>query len=100
MDSSQLNQVITNLAQNGLRYSQQQTGKATLEFYVHINPLTQLPVLDIIDDGPGIAEDARDKLFEPFYTTEAKGSGLGLRFRNWPVTNRAAKVTGGNWLLV
>ncbi len=78
IDCSQLSQVITNLAQNGLRYSQQQTGKATLEFYVHINPVSQLPVLDIIDDGPGIADDATEKLFEPFYTTEAKGSGLGL----------------------
>lgn len=78
MDCSQLSQVITNLAQNGLRYSQQQTGKATLTLHVHINPLTQLPVLDIIDDGPGIDDDAKDKLFEPFYTTEAKGSGLGL----------------------
>ncbi|MDG1773474.1 MAG: histidine kinase dimerization/phospho-acceptor domain-containing protein [Oceanicoccus sp.] len=78
IDCSQLSQVITNLAQNGLRYSLQQTGKATLELYVHINPLTQLPVLDIIDDGPGVNDDARDNLFEPFFTTEAKGSGLGL----------------------
>lgn len=78
IDSSQLNQVVTNLVQNGLRYSQQQTGKPTLTLHAYINPTSLLPVLDIIDDGPGIAEDAREKLFEPFYTTETKGSGLGL----------------------
>ncbi|MFA7552737.1 MAG: ATP-binding protein [Spongiibacteraceae bacterium] len=78
MDCSQLNQVLTNLAQNGLRYSLQQTGRATLQFHSQINPSTGLAVLDIIDDGPGIEQQALGKLFEPFYTTEVKGSGLGL----------------------
>ena len=78
VDSSQLTQVVTNLAQNGLRYSLQKTGNATLQFHIHTSPDTQFPQLDIIDDGPGIDSDNREKLFEPFYTTEAKGSGLGL----------------------
>ncbi|MGK0498568.1 MAG: two-component system sensor histidine kinase PilS (NtrC family) [Oceanicoccus sp.] len=78
VDTSQLNQVISNLAQNGLRYSKQHTGNASLLFYIHTNPNTQLTLLDIIDDGPGVADSDREKLFEPFYTTETKGSGLGL----------------------
>jgi two-component system sensor histidine kinase PilS (NtrC family) len=77
-DSSQLHQVVTNLADNGLRYSLQHSGKASLQLDIHINPATELTVLDIIDDGPGVADDARENLFEPFYTTESKGSGLGL----------------------
>ena len=78
IDCSQLNQVLTNLAQNGLRHSQQHSGHPTLHLQAYTNTTTQLPVLDIVDDGPGIADDAREKLFEPFYTTETKGSGLGL----------------------
>jgi signal transduction histidine kinase len=35
-------------------------------------------VLDVDDEGVGIAPDARDKLFEPFYTTKAPGEGTGL----------------------
>lgn len=78
IDSSQFNQVITNLSQNGLRYSLQQTGQATLQFKLHIHPVTQLPILDIIDFGPGIDTADIDHIFEPFYTTDPKGSGLGL----------------------
>jgi two-component system sensor kinase FixL len=34
--------------------------------------------VDVIDDGPGLAEAARAHLFQPFYTTKARGTGLGL----------------------
>lgn len=78
VDSSQLNQVLTNLTQNGLRYSQQRTGEATLLLKLYNHPTTSLPVMDIIDDGPGVAEQDIELIFEPFYTTDPKGSGLGL----------------------
>jgi two-component system sensor histidine kinase PilS (NtrC family) len=35
-------------------------------------------VIDVIDQGPGIAESVRDRLFEPFTTTKPGGTGLGL----------------------
>ena len=34
--------------------------------------------IEVIDDGAGIAEHERSKLFEPFYTTKTTGNGLGL----------------------
>lgn len=78
IDSSQLSQVVTNLAINGLRYSYFQTGKASLTMHIHVHPITQLSMLDIIDEGPGVSEQAKQSIFEPFYTTETTGSGLGL----------------------
>lgn len=35
-------------------------------------------ILEVHDDGPGVPEDARERIFEPFATTKAHGSGLGL----------------------
>jgi two-component system sensor histidine kinase PilS (NtrC family) len=32
----------------------------------------------VFDDGPGVADETRAALFEPFYTTHARGTGLGL----------------------
>lgn len=78
--SGQLEQVLNNLFDNGLRYSRQKTGKATLRVEIGIDKRDgdNQPYLHVIDDGPGIDEDAEGRLFEPFHTTESTGTGLGL----------------------
>jgi two-component system, NtrC family, sensor histidine kinase PilS len=78
VDLSHLNQIVTNLVNNGLRYSQEATDTAHLSLQLGINPQTELPYLNVIDDGAGIPEENRPHIFEPFFTTEASGSGLGL----------------------
>ncbi len=78
MDRSQLLQVLTNLCQNGLRYSLEHKGTLTLRLQGGIDPTTDRPFLNIIDDGPGVDENNRATLFEPFFTTEHTGTGLGL----------------------
>ncbi|WP_144395504.1 two-component system sensor histidine kinase NtrB [Pleionea sediminis] len=77
-DISQLQQVITNLAENGLRYSKENTGASRITFFGGVNSKTQQAFLDIIDDGPGIHSDMVQNIFEPFFTTSPTGTGLGL----------------------
>ena len=77
-DPSQLQQVLTNLCDNGLRYSQPQAGRADLRLEVGIDPQHQQAYIRVVDYGPGINTDNTKHLFEPFFTTENTGSGLGL----------------------
>ena len=78
VDPSQLEQVLSNLCDNGLRYSKEATGKASLELFAYVDDSLGTPCLDIIDDGVGIDKDQEDKIFEPFFTTHTEGTGLGL----------------------
>ncbi len=77
VDASQLGQVLTNLLDNALRYSEMATGIAHAELRTGRNS-AGVARLDVIDNGPGIPSSEHEKVFEPFFTTEAKGNGLGL----------------------
>ncbi|KPW97476.1 Type IV pilus sensor protein PilS [Pseudomonas savastanoi] len=78
MDSGQLTQIMTNLLQNGLRYSGRNHSSAQVWLKLHHDRQSDLPILEVQDDGPGVSEQHLAKLFEPFFTTESKGTGLGL----------------------
>ncbi|MCQ4323850.1 PAS domain-containing sensor histidine kinase [Stutzerimonas stutzeri] len=78
MDPNQLTQVLTNLVQNGLRYSGQQHDAAQVWLRLFRDESSDLPVVEVLDNGPGIAAEQLPNLFEPFFTTESKGTGLGL----------------------
>lgn len=74
-DNGHFEQVMWNLCRNALRYSQKQTGSVRLRTLTSEDGRT---VLEVSDDGPGVPPDATQKLFEPFFTTDAGGTGLGL----------------------
>ncbi len=76
--AGQLEQVMTNLCENGLRYSLKNTGNAHIAIEVDINPENGNPRLCLLDDGKGIPEELMEQIFEPFFTTEQSGTGLGL----------------------
>lgn len=78
IDPAHLMQIMSNLCQNGLRYSQKATGVAKLLIVGGIDDISQSPFLEVIDYGEGVSEESQESLFEPFYTTESKGTGLGL----------------------
>ncbi|MCZ6659559.1 MAG: ATP-binding protein [Gammaproteobacteria bacterium] len=78
MDPSQFHQVLTNLVQNGLRYSEEHSQCSYVRLQGGVDAISERPYLNIIDRGPGVDEAKVANLFEPFFTTEASGTGLGL----------------------
>ncbi len=78
MDKSQLEQVLSNLVNNAMRHSCDHSGTPYVRLEGGVDTRTERPYLNVIDKGPGVDESEADKLFEPFYTTEQTGTGLGL----------------------
>ncbi len=77
-DAGHLQQILTNLCDNGLRHSRQNPGEIKLLLRGGLDAGSSRPHLDVIDSGPGVNEEAVKHLFEPFFTTEVRGTGLGL----------------------
>ncbi len=75
-DRNHLHQVLWNLVCNALRYCRHQPG--SIRLCLDRAPGAQVLQLDVLDDGAGVPEDQVGKLFEPFFTTDSQGTGLGL----------------------
>lgn len=75
-DRRHLNQILWNLCKNGWRHSK--NIENSLKLAISVTEKTQIVHIDVSDDGGGIAEEVRNHLFEPFFTTESSGTGLGL----------------------
>ena len=75
-DRQHLDQVLWNVVRNAWRHGRKLAG--SVRIIVSPSPAPGKLVLDILDDGPGIPAEAQTHLFEPFFTTEAQGTGLGL----------------------
>ncbi len=86
-DPDHLRQIVWNLLRNAWRFSRKQAGSVRIGAQLAGDGMR----LEIEDDGPGVATDHLGKLFEPFFTTDAQGTGLGLFLaRELAEANRAA----------
>jgi signal transduction histidine kinase len=87
-DPYQLCQVFTNLLTNAFEALD---GRGTIRINVVVEDVDKDPapaadaslapssmIVDVTDDGPGVAAEIRDRIFDPFFTTKPQGSGLGL----------------------
>jgi two-component system nitrogen regulation sensor histidine kinase NtrY len=76
IDRPMIRQVLVNLCDNSARALAGRSGTVTLS----VRPPGESAwcSLDVADDGPGVPEALRDRLFEPYVTTAAPGEGMGL----------------------
>ncbi|WP_163339355.1 sensor histidine kinase KdpD [Desulfopila sp. IMCC35008] len=78
MDGATLKDILTNLITNSFRHGQAQQVSLVLDRITHDERTWML--LSVVDDGTGIVQANRDKIFTPFFTTARNqgGTGLGL----------------------
>ena len=77
-DQIALQQVVLNLASNGLDAMMDTTAERRLILRTTSQPDSSVGTIWVEDTGPGVPMDARDKLFQPFFTTKSTGLGMGL----------------------
>ena len=88
-DALHLREVVLNLLNNSVRYASGTAG--SIRLYVVTDSAGRME-LHVQDDGPGITPEVRAHLFEPFYTTSSKGTGLGLYLARELCLNNEAKL--------
>jgi signal transduction histidine kinase len=92
-DAAQIQQVIINLVQNA---ADSITGTGTITLRARAdrkrisNGETDVVILEVADTGKGIQPETEKRLFDPFFTTNATGTGLGL-----PIAARIVERHGG-----
>ncbi|MEY4430001.1 MAG: hypothetical protein RLZZ182_2690, partial [Pseudomonadota bacterium] len=98
-DASQLRQVIHNLVQNALdAVDEQPDGRVLISTETtRLDDGSARAIrLKVVDNGPGFSEKVLKRAFEPYVTTKARGTGLGLAVVKKIVEEHGAKIRLNN----
>ncbi|MEW6600726.1 MAG: ATP-binding protein, partial [Nitrospirota bacterium] len=77
IDKKQIKMALINLIDNAI-----QAKAENIWLNILYNPSMDLIRIEVIDDGSGINEEDKDKLFFPYFSTKKEGTGLGLAIVN------------------
>lgn len=93
VDAEQLHQVCINLLLNGI---ESMSAGGDLEIHFTLNEAATAARVRFQDTGPGIPENILSRLFEPFVTSKAHGTGLGLAVSRRIILNHSGNLTAEN----
>lgn len=93
-DPRSLEQVFTNLVSNAVEAMSANGGTLA----VRVTPFNAIPErpqveVTVSDSGPGIPDEVRERIFEPFITTKSQGTGLGLAITKRIVTAHHGSIS-------
>jgi PAS domain S-box-containing protein len=78
-EENEIQQVFLNLLKNGAQAMMEKDYvDDTSRFILRLKQEDQMAVLEVEDNGPGMEEDVRKRVFEPFFSTKGVGQGTGL----------------------
>lgn len=93
-DPRALEQVFTNLISNAVEAMSKGGGHLAVRITTGKPVAGQKQIeVTVSDDGPGIPEEIRERIFEPFVTASARGTGLGLAITKQIVTAHRGSIT-------
>jgi two-component system sensor histidine kinase PilS (NtrC family) len=78
MDPTHLHQILWNLCDNAVKYASATAGAISVELRCGTLENSERPFIEVADRGPGIDPQNVEKIFEPFFTGQPGGTGLGL----------------------
>jgi C4-dicarboxylate-specific signal transduction histidine kinase len=92
-----LKQVFVNLVQNAREAVSQSDASRPAEIRIGVTVAGPSIVIGVADNGPGIPESERSRVFDPFYSTkrEMAGVGLGLFVAEGLVRSAGGRLTVG-----
>jgi PAS domain S-box-containing protein len=106
-DEVLLRQVFGNLIRNAVEACEVARIVPSVSIYGETDREQGLCRVSVDDNGPGVADDARERIFQPFFTTRSRGTGLGLAIvqkilvmHNGRVTVRDAAAGGASLQVV
>ncbi len=95
MRTSQIEQIIVNLMENAMDAINQEKDKpngGSIEINTHLDADNREIVIDILDSGPGLDEEAVGRVFDPLYTTKKNGIGMGLVISRSIVADHGGRI--------
>jgi len=91
IERTQIQHVLLNLVRNALEVLE--GVPSPREIILETCPTAEGAALTISDNGPGLPEDARQRMFQPFFSTKASGTGLGLAVSHSIVRAHGGRLT-------
>ena len=96
-DWGPLQQVLLNLMKNGIDAMREiPAERRFLTVKTELNSGSNMASLSVEDNGPGVAEEVKARLFEPFITTKKDGLGMGLSICNSIIKSLGGSIALGN----
>ncbi len=77
-DAGNLYQVMNNLCNNAISHSNKSINNIKIQIECGYDEQSEQPYINVIDNGPGISDEIIEQVFDPFFTTSSRGTGLGL----------------------